>query len=271
MPDDDLLVERDGPIAIVTFNREDRLNAFTDGIHDALPRTWQELKADKSVRAIVITGKGDRAFSTGMDVKANANRGGHRQPASDAGLVTSVKLTPLQNDNWTPVIVAVNGLCVGGGLHFLCDADVIIASSNASFFDTHTMVGQVGALELIGLIPRIGLGNVLRMVTLGRAGRLTAEDALRISLIDEIVEPDQLMTRAIEIGTAIAQASPRSIELSKQALWRSLELPFAEAMQFGYDVMGAHRSHPDCKEGPLAFAEKRAPQWVVGPENGDDS
>jgi E-phenylitaconyl-CoA hydratase len=263
---DDLLVEQDGPVAIVTFNREDRLNAFTDEIHAALPVTWRRLRDDPSVRAIVITGSGHRAFSTGMDVKANAERGGHRRSGGgDEASVNSIKLTPIQNDVWTPVIVAVNGMCVGGGLHFLCDADVIVASSTASFFDTHAMVGQVGALEFIGLLPRIGMGNALRMVTLGRAGRLSAEDAHRISLVDEVVEPDQLLPRAIELGKEIAKGSPRAIELSKKAIWRALEVPYHDALQHGYDLLREHRSHPDCAEGPRAFAEKRAPDWVVGP------
>lgn len=263
MPSDDLLVSRDGPLLIVTINREERLNSFSEDVHAALTRTWQEAKHDPSVRAIIITGAGTRALSTGMDVKDNAARGGHRQRDAQDGSVTSIKMTPLQNDVWVPVIVAVNGMCVGGGLHFLCDADVIVASTNASFFDTHPMVGQVGALELIGLIPRIGLGNVLRMVTLGKAGRLSAEDALRVSLVDEVVEPDQLMVRAKELAMSAAKASPRALELSKRTLWKSLELPMAAALQHGYDVLRSHHDHPDCIEGPRAFAEKREPQWTV--------
>jgi enoyl-CoA hydratase/carnithine racemase len=174
-----------------------------------------------------------------------------------------LKLTPLNNGIWTPVIVAVNGLCVGAGLHFLCDADVIIASDNSTFLDTHAMVGQVAALEPIGLIPRIGLGAVLRMVVLGRAGRLTATDALRVGLVDEVIEADGLMTRAMELAFAVAEASPTTLVRSKQVIWESLERPMSEALQHGWEALLAHRNHPDYEEGPLAFVEKRAPNWVT--------
>jgi enoyl-CoA hydratase/carnithine racemase len=264
------LIERDGPVLIATFNREDRLNSLGEELHAALPETWQSVRDDPSIRAIVITGKGTRAFCTGMDLQENAARGGHRdRPASSDRFRDRVKMTPLQNDVWAPVIVAVNGLCVAGALHFLCDADVVIASTNASFFDTHSMVGQVSALEPIGLLPRIGLGNALRMVTLGKAGRLSAEDALRISLVDEVVEPDQLLPRAKELAFAAAKGSPTTLELSKRVIWNALEQPLGEALQHGLDVLREHRSHPDCLEGPLAFAEKREPRWVTPSAEGN--
>jgi E-phenylitaconyl-CoA hydratase len=262
MATDELLAERDGPVLIVTFNREHRLNSLSDQIHAALPELWQDVKKDPSVRAIVITGRG-RAFCTGMDLKENAARGGHRESPGGGSYKEGVKMTPIQNDVWLPVIAAVNGLCVAGGFHFVSEADVVIASTEASFFDTHAMIGQVSALEPIGLLPRIGLGNALRMVALGKAGRLDANDALRISLVDEVVEPDQLMDRAMELALAAAQASPITLELSKKVIWESLELPMSEALQHGLDVLRAHRSHPDCREGPLAFAEKRPPRWTV--------
>src|SRR5207244_261801 len=124
---------------------------------------------------------------------------------------------------WLPTIVAVNGVCVGGGLHFVADADVVIASTNASFIDTHVSVGQVTALEPIQLLPRIGLGNALRLAVLGRRGRIGAEDALRISLVDEIVEPEQLLPRATALAEIAASGSPGAIEKSKRAIRGALE------------------------------------------------
>lgn len=269
MASEELLIERDGPVLIATINRPERLNSLGDELHAALPETWAAVRSDPSVRAIVITGTGTRAFCTGMDLQENAARGGHRDRGGNGLYKDSVKMTPLQNDVWAPVIVAVNGLCVAGALHFLCDADVVIASTNASFFDTHAMVGQVSALEPIGLLPRIGLGNVLRLVTLGKAGRLGAEDALRISLVDEVVEPDQLLPRAKELAMAAAKGSPRTLELSKRVIWHAVEVPLGEALQHGLDVLREHRAHPDCSEGPLAFAEKREPSWVTSNAEGN--
>lgn len=263
MAKDDLLVEQDGPVLVVTFNRPDRLNSLNDGIHEGLPLAWERAR-DPSVRSIVITGTGDRAFCTGMDLQENTVRGGHRNSENvDRSSVKSMRMTPLQCDVWKPVIVAVNGLCVAGALHFVCDADVVIASTNASFFDTHAMVGQVSALEPVGLLPRIGLGNALRMVTLGKAARWSAKDALRISLVDEVVEPDRLLGRAMELAMIAAKASPRTLELSKRTIWNALEVPMGEALQHGWEVLRAHHDHPDNKEGPRAFVERREPRWTV--------
>ena len=260
---DELLVERDGPVLTVTINREERLNSLSDEVHRLLPETWQAARRDPSVRAIIITGAGTRAFCTGMDVKQNVARGAHRPRENDQLLKDHMKMTPLQNDVWVPTIVAVNGLCVAGGLHFVADADVVIASTNASFFDTHAMIGQVAALEPISLLPRIGLANALRMITLGREGRLSAEDALRVSLVSEVVAPGQLLARARQLAAEAIKVSPTTYELSKRVIWDALELPLSEAMQKGWEVLTAHQSHPDCFEGPRAWAEKREPRWVV--------
>jgi E-phenylitaconyl-CoA hydratase len=260
---DELLVERDGPVLTVTINREERLNSLSDEVHRLLPETWQAARRDPSVRAIIITGAGTRAFCTGMDIRQNVARGGHRPRENDQFLKDTMRMTPLQNDVWVPTIVAVNGLCVAGGLHFVADADVVIASTNASFFDTHAMIGQVAALEPISLLPRIGLANALRMITLGREGRLSAEDALRVSLVSEVVAPAQLLVRARQLAAEAIKVSPTTYELSKRVIWNALELPLGEAMQRGWEVLKAHQSHPDCFEGPRAWAEKRQPQWVV--------
>jgi len=256
---DELKVERQGPVLVVTIDRQDRMNALNQAVHDGLRETWESLKEDRSVRAIVITGAGERAFCTGMDLQDHAARGGPRPAKAD--VKEELRQTPLNCDVWLPTIVAVNGVCVGGGLHFVSDADVVIASTKASFIDTHVSVGQVTALEPIDLLPRIGLGNALRLAVLGRKGRLSAEDALRISLVDEVVEPEQLLPRAIELAEYAASGSPSAIEKSKRAIRAALDLPFGQALQHGWELLLAHRDHPDSIEGPKAFAEKREPKW----------
>jgi E-phenylitaconyl-CoA hydratase len=260
--DDGIRSEQDGSVLTVTIDREDRLNSLGSAAHAALDRTWRRVRTDDSVRAIIITGNGDRAFCTGMDVKENAERGGH--PDRSGMKVAEFGMTPHQARVWKPVIVAVNGMCVSGGLHFICDADVVLAASHATFFDTHAVMGQVGALEPIGLLPRIGLGNALKLVTLGRAGKLDAQEALRISMVDEVVEPDELLPRARELARAAALASPTALALSKQVLWAALERPMTESLQLGWEVLVSHHQHPDCVEGPKAFVEGRAPQWLGG-------
>jgi len=257
---DELKVERRGPVLVVTIDRQARMNALSQEVHDGLLETWTSLRHDPSVRAIVITGAGDRAFCTGMDVKAAAERGGPRPVKDDVH--EQMRLTPLNCDVWLPTIVAVNGVCTGSGLHFVADADVVVASSTATFLDTHVSVGQVTAIEPITLLPRIGLGNALRLAVLGRHLRIDAQEALRISLVDEVVEPQHLLDRAMTLAEYAAAGSPAAIEASKRAIRGSLERPTAEAMQYGWELLLAHRAHADSTEGPKAFAEKREPKWT---------
>jgi enoyl-CoA hydratase/carnithine racemase len=244
---------------VVTIDRQERMNAFSQEVHDALAETWTSLRGDRSVRSIVVTGAGDRAFCTGMDLKAFAERGGPRPVQDDVH--EELRVTPLHCDIWLPTIVAVNGVCTGAGLHFLADADVVVASTKASFLDTHVSVGQVAAIEPITLLPRIGLGNALRLSVLGRHGRIGADEALRIGLVDEIAEPAALLDRAIEVAEEAATGSPAAIEASKRAIRGALERPMRDAMQDGWELLLAHRDHPDSSEGPRAFVEKREGRW----------
>ena len=256
---DELRVERRGRVLVVTIDRQDRMNSMSQQIHDDLFTTWTSLQTDRTVRSIVITGAGTRAFCTGMDLQAFAERGGPRPAKADVH--EELRTTPLHCDVWLPTIVAVNGVCTGSGLHFVADADVVIASATASFLDTHVSVGQVTAIEPITLLPRIGLGNALRLAVLGKHGRMSAEEALRISLVDEVVEPDRLLDRAIELAELAATGSPAALEASKRAIRAALDRPMAEAMQHGWELLLAHREHPDSTEGPQAFVEKRDPEW----------
>jgi enoyl-CoA hydratase/carnithine racemase len=258
-PTDHLRVEQRGHVLVVTLDREARMNALSQEMHDGLPVLWDAVKHEPSVRAIVITGAGERAFCVGMDLKDLAERGGHAP--THPNVHEHMRDTPLYCDLWLPTIVAVNGVCTGSGLHFVAHADAVVASTNASFVDTHVSVGQVTAIEPITLMHRIGLGNALRLAVLGRGGRVRADDALRISLVDEVVEPGDLLDRAVELAEFAAAGSPTAIEASKRAIRGALERPMAEAMQFGWDLMLTHRDHPDNAEGPRAFAEKREPRW----------
>ena len=207
----------------------------------------------------MVTGAGDRAFCTGMDLKAFAERGGPRP--INPNVHEELRVTPLHCDIWMPTVVAVNGVCTGAGLHFIADADIVVAASTATFLDTHVSVGQVAAIEPITLLPRIGLGNVLRFTVLGRHGRIGADEALRIGLVDEVVDPGDLQARALELAELAATGSPAAIEASKRAIRDALELPMRDAMQRGWDRLLAHRGHPDSAEGPRAFAEKREAKW----------
>ena len=259
---DEVLYTLDDGIGVVTLNRPDRLNALNAAMHERLYETWDEIKGDKRVRAIVITGTG-RGFCVGMDLQ-QASTSGFRKHTSNR-VADIQKMTALNNGIWTPTIVAINGVVSAGGLHFVADADVVIASEAASFVDSHVNVGQVSALEPISLMPRIGLGNALALSVMGNAGRIDAHAALRIGLVNEVVPHDQLLTRAMHLAREAAKGSPAAVEGTKRAIWAALDRPFGEAMQLGWDILVAHRDHPDAIEGPKAFAEKRPPNWNLSP------
>jgi len=256
----ELLVERHGHVLQLTLNRPDSLNALNANLQALMETTLRAAGDDPDVRAVVITGAG-RAFCSGADVSGLAKGAvssndpkDHRYP----------HFTMRQLRIYKPTICAVNGVCAGAGLHYVADSDIVIASSNASFVDTHVNVGQVTALEPIGLLQRMSLEAVLRMVILGKAERLTAQRALEERMISEVVAPDDLVPRALELAQIAASVSPAAVQRSLQAIWESLDRPLDQGYLNGFEILIRHRSHPDALEGTRSFIEKRQPVW-----NGD--
>jgi len=193
------------------------------------------------------------------------------QVFKDAPLAESVHWSPHQNQVWKPVICAVNGLCVGGGLHFVVDSDIVLASENAAFLDAHVNVGMVGAVENIGLARRLPLGSALRMTLMGRRYRMPARRAYELGLVEELVEtPADLLPAARAMAEVLKQNSPQAMARSKQAVWGALEHGYTAALEAGWDLLRGHWTHPDFVEGPRAFAEKRAPRWDPDPDARSD-
>lgn len=251
VPQEELMIERDGHVAVLTINRPRQLNALSRAVRGRLTELWPELDADPGVRAVVVTATGDRAFSSGGDVsELDGAEDYPRYTARQAGV-------------FKPTVTAVNGLCASAGLHFVADSDIVICSENATFFDTHVHVGQVSALEPIGLARKIPLGEVLRMVTLGKAYRIDAARALAIGLVSEVVPLDRLRSRAIELAHIAASASPRTVQVSLRAIWESLDKGLQDGLRDGYRLLQDHLDHPDAAEGPAAFMAKREPRWTV--------
>jgi enoyl-CoA hydratase/carnithine racemase len=255
-----LIVEREGPILVLTFNRPDKLNALNREMQEALEANFRAAGEDPSVRVIVVTGTG-RGFCAGADMEALQEGA---EGSSDPDAVHIPDFTARQCKIYKPTICAVNGVCAGAGLHFVADSDIVIASEAASFTDTHVDVGQVTALEPIGLLQRMPMGAVLRMVVLGKAERLSAAQALETQMVSEVVPADHLRERAMELARISAKVSPASVQASLKAVWESLELPLSKAYDNGFDLLIRHRAHPDALEGPMAFIEKRDPVWSDG-------
>jgi E-phenylitaconyl-CoA hydratase len=255
-----LLFERQGHVAIITLNRPTRGNALTSSMAERLLEYYEEIRVNPDIRCTVITGAGDRHFCTGADLSEVADTGpmgGGYGPLSQ-----EVRWSPRQNDIWKPTLCAVNGSAVGGGLHFVVDSDVIVAAETAQFFDTHTEVGMVGAIENIGLARRLPLGTALRMTLQGRSFRLTAQRAYELGLVDELTGAGQALDTALQIAEAVSKNSPNAVSLSMRAVWSALEMPYSQAMEYGYALLRMQWMHPDFTEGPRAFLDRREPVWA---------
>ena len=263
-PLEGLIYERKNHIAYITLNRPDRGNALHGSQVEPIRAIWAEVRDDPWIRCAIVTAVGDRHFCTGADVGAVASRGG--VAAGRGPLSEEVHWSPRHNRVWKPVICAVNGTVASAGLHFVVDADIVVASNNATFIDTHVNVGMVGALENIGLAKRLPLGSALRMTLCGKAYRMPAERAYQLGLVDELAEPDQLMATAEEIAQQICANSPAAVSLSQQAVWSSVELGYRDSLEYGWALLRMHWDHPDFKEGPKAFVERRDPVWHTNEE-----
>jgi enoyl-CoA hydratase/carnithine racemase len=251
-------LDHDG-ILTIRLNRPDKLNALTRPMLATLEDIFRAAGAEPAVRVIVFTAEG-RAFCAGADAQSLASSA---KQTVEQRLSSRPRFTARMCDIFKPSICAVNGICAGAGLHFVADSDIVIASTAAQFTDTHVNIGQVTALEPIGLARRLPLGAVLRMVLLGKAERLNAEKALEVNLVSEIHSPEALLPRAYELARTIAAVSPTAVQTSLRALWGSYELPLSAAYDKGYEMLMRHRDHADASEGPAAFLEKRSPKWLV--------
>jgi enoyl-CoA hydratase/carnithine racemase len=256
-----LLVQRDGPIGWLIFNRPDAGNAMDATMLAELETAWHELDADSEVRVIVNTGAGN-VFQTGLDVKQLARDPAALREQSRRTRDATLRLTAWHNHVAKPVIAAVNGTCAGGGLHFVADADIVLASSSATFLDPHVSVGQVTAYEAIGLLRKMPAEAVMRMALLGRHERLSAERALQLGMVSQVVDPpDRLRAEAHALAMSIARNSPAAMAATKRALWQALEVGLTDACRAGAAELVGMWGHPDQEEGPRAFAEKREPVW----------
>ena len=244
-------------IAVLTLSREARHNAISSRMNGELPQAWRQLEADPAVRVIVVTGAGGKAFCTGADL---ADLPKTEDPAF-ARQLASIGWTGRQNGVTKPVIAAINGLAVGAGLHFAADSDIVLAADHAQFVDSHVAVGLIAALEPIGLARRMPLGAVMKLALTGGDERLSAQEAWRLGMVDEIMPLDALMPRAMELAASIARHSPTAVARTRAAIWASKELPLSAALEEGWRHILAQNDHPDLAEGVAAFVEKRAPRW----------
>jgi enoyl-CoA hydratase/carnithine racemase len=219
----------DDRVATITLNRPEVLNAFNRQMCEEMRAAWQRIKADPLVNAVVLRAAGDRAFCAGLDTKTSYGQPDDVWNHEDPGELLSPKWQKL----WKPVVCAVQGICTAGAFYFVNEADLVICSPDATFFDSHVTFGMVSALEPVGLMRRIGLGETLRMALLGNAERVSAETALRIGIVSEIAPRDALWDRAHELAAEIAARPTAATQGTVRAIWESLDRPYRAAMEQG--------------------------------------
>ena len=257
-----LIVERRGPVGWLVFDRPEVGNALDARMMSELEEAWRELDDDPAVRVIVNAGEG-KNFQTGLDVAALGRDKAAMTEQSRRTRDAELRFTAWHNQVWTPVIAAVHGSCAGGGLHFVADADIVIAASDAAFFDTHVSLGQAMSYEGVGLSHKMAFEPIMRMALVGRYERMPAARALQLGMVSQIVDPpERLREEAQALAEKVARNSPAAMRATKRALWGALEHGLTDACKAGAQELVSMWGHPDQTEGPLAFAEKRDPQWL---------
>ncbi len=250
--------EIDGPIFTVTINRPERMNALHWKANAELATVFDEFASNPDLWVAIITGAGDRAFSAGNDLKYQAQEAGGEL---NAGPETGFAGLTARYDCSKPVIAAVNGVAMGGGFEIALACDLIIASDKAIFALPEPRVGLAALAGGIHRLPRlIGLKRAMGMMLTGR--RVSAEEGERMGFVNQVTTPEDLMSAARRWADQIVECAPLSVRATKQAALAGLRHGTIEdAMAERYPAIAELFKSEDFVEGPLAFAEKRPPQW----------
>jgi enoyl-CoA hydratase/carnithine racemase len=247
-----VLFEKKGHIAYVTINRPERLNACDFEAYGRLAEIWTEFREDSNLRVAILTGAGERAFCAGSDVKSNYVEARGADPASSP--------FPIMLELQKPIIAAINGHANGGGLEQALACDIRVAAEHAQFGLGEVRLGWLpgggGTQRLPRLIP---LGRALEMLYTGN--RIDAAEALSLGLVDHVVPMSQLMNKCESIATEICKSAPLAVQRIKRVALEGLDRPLLDGLKLereGYKWLVAT---DDAREGALAFAEKRPPDW----------
>lgn len=255
-------VERDGALTIVTIDRAESMNALHPYANEELGEVFDDFAADPDQWVAIVTGAGDRAFSAGNDLKFTATMAARGErvgtPLTGFGGLTS---------RWNmtkPVIAAVNGIAMGGGFEIALACDLIIASDNAVFALPEPKVGLAALAGGMMRLPRqIGLKQAMGMILTGR--RVSAGEGSALGFVNDVVPQSDLMATARRWAAEIMACSPMSVRASKDAVMRGLDerdVLTGYERQMRYPAVQALFGSDDVREGPLAFAQKRAPVWT---------
>lgn len=254
-----ILVEERGPIAIVTINRPEAMNALDAATNLELTVFWDGFEADRGLRVAIITGAGEKAFSAGADLKTllgapTDEPPDHSSPEWNLGGIT--RRAPITK----PIIAAINGHCLAGGLEVALCCDIRLCSPNATFGLSEVrwavIPGAGGTQRLPQTVP---LSWAMEIILTGDS--IKADQAERIGLVNRIVPQADLMTEAIRIAETISRRGPLAVRAAKEAVVKGLEDGFEAGMARELDLFAALLRTEDAAEGPAAFAEKREPRF----------
>ncbi len=258
----EVLYEKKGHVAYVTLNRPAVLNAMNLRTHEQLADVWDDVEADDEVRLVVLTGAGDRSFSVGQDLRERAELDRQGVPASTFGS-RGQPGWPRLTERFAlskPVVARVNGYALGGGFELALACDLIIASDHSVFALPEVTLGLVpGAGGAFRLARQIPLKTAMGYLLTGR--RMSASEALRLGLVNEVVPEEDLDAAVAAWTDALQRSAPLALRAVKEAVMRSLDMPLPEAFTTPFTWEQRRRHSADAVEGPRAFAERREPVW----------
>ncbi|MCL4768245.1 MAG: enoyl-CoA hydratase/isomerase family protein [Hyphomicrobiaceae bacterium] len=249
-------VRRDGAVLWITIDRPRAMNALDPAAHVALARAFDRYTADPELRVAILTGAGERAFCAGSDLKARAAANRDELPPTGFGGLTR------RFDLFKPVVCAVNGLALGGGVELMLACDLVIAADHAELALPEPRIGlaALGGGGLQRLARQLPLKQAMGMVLTAR--RISAAEALRVGLVNEVVPRAELEARSRALAAELLEMAPLALEASKQVMLQSLAYPDLEAaMTATYPAAERMLASEDAVEGQRAFIEKRKPEW----------
>ena len=247
-----LLTSLANGVLTVTLNRPKQANSFNHAMIKDFNALWGAIREDDGVRVVVLRAAAGRSFCTGVDV-----REGWRAPEHDPGPFNYDDpgdwLGPKTNRVWKPLVMAVHGMAAGGAFYWLNEADIVICSDDATFFDPHLKMGKLSSVEPIGALGRMPYQEISRMVLMADEERISAETALRISLVTEVTTQESLWFRADEIATSIALREPNAVQGSVRALWEAQSLPRAQAISNAVKYIQISKAASPVKQAPKSL------------------
>jgi enoyl-CoA hydratase len=253
---ENVILERKGRVAVLTINRPDKMNALNSATRNDITSAFDELRTDDSVRVVVITGAGEKAFIAGADISEFAGRSAHEQRA----VMQAMRVFTVVEDFPKPVIAAINGFCLGGGCELALGCDIRIASTKAKLGQPEINLGIIpGGGGTQRLTRLVGEGKSMELILTGKL--IGADEALSIGLVNELCEPEALMDHVMEVANAIAEKSPIALRMAKEAVKTAARSNLGEGLDREIDLFALCFASEDKEEGVSAFLEKRKPDF----------